>query len=112
MRQEFWLPILLVILALACPTIVQAQQAEVATHQGNAIEDLDQLHDRSEKGDAVAQYELAERHRLGLSVVQDQAKAIELYERSAGQRLRGGAIPPGRALRRRRGPGAGSWQSG
>ncbi len=75
MRQEFWLPILLVILALACPTIVQAQQAEVVTHQGNAIEDLDQLHDRSEKGDAVAQYELAERHRLGLSVVQDQAKA-------------------------------------
>jgi TPR repeat protein len=84
-RQEFWLPILLVILALACPTIVQAQQAEVATHQGNAIEDLDQLHDRSEKGDAVAQYELAERHRLGLSGEQDQAKAIELYERSAGQ---------------------------
>jgi uncharacterized membrane protein YgcG len=59
-KPIFELPILVVILALACPPIVQAQQSNSATHDGHAVEDIDQLQDLLEKGDAATQHELAE----------------------------------------------------
>jgi PPE-repeat protein len=60
MKHKFELPILAVILALACPPIVQAQQSNSATFDGHSVEDIDQLQDMSEKGDAATQHELAE----------------------------------------------------
>jgi TPR repeat protein len=84
-KRIFELPILVVILVLACLTATQAQQSDAPKVEGNAAADLDQLRDRFKKGDAAAQYELAERHRLGHSGEQHYAKAIELYNSSADQ---------------------------
>ena len=57
LKRIFELPILVVVLALACPPIAQAQQSDSATLDGNAVEDIDQLQDMSEEGDAAAQHE-------------------------------------------------------
>ena len=59
MKHIFELPILVVILIVAWPSIVQAQQSNSATHDGNAVEDVDQLQDLFENGDAATQIELA-----------------------------------------------------
>ena len=48
-------------------------------------EDVDRLRNRSEEGDAVAQYNLAERHRIGFAVERDYTEALALYKRSAQQ---------------------------
>ena len=79
MTQRFRLTILAVILGLAWPPVVQAQV------EGDVEEDLDRLRDRSEEGDAVAQYKLAEWHRIGFVVERDDAEALSLYRRSAEQ---------------------------
>jgi hypothetical protein len=60
LKYVFELPVLVAILALACPPIVQAQQSKSATLDGNAIEYIDQLQDLSEKDDATVNYELTE----------------------------------------------------
>jgi uncharacterized membrane protein YgcG len=60
LKYVFELPILVAILALACPPIGQAQQSKSATLDGNAVEYIDQLQDLLEKGDAATQHELAE----------------------------------------------------
>ncbi len=58
MKHIFESPILAVILALACPPIVQAQQSNLATLDGHAVEDIDQLQDLFENDDAATQHGL------------------------------------------------------
>jgi hypothetical protein len=53
----FELPILVVILALACPPIARAQQSDFAAFDGHAVEAIDQLQDMSETADAVEKYD-------------------------------------------------------
>ncbi len=60
LKYVFELPILVAILALACPPIGQAQQLKTATLDGNAVEYVDQLQDFFEKEDAAVNYELIE----------------------------------------------------
>jgi TPR repeat protein len=57
-------------------------QAQV---EGFMDEELDRLRERSEEGDAAAQYELAEWHRIGFAVEQDDTEALALYRISAEQ---------------------------
>jgi len=56
----FELPILAMILVLASPSIARAQQSNLVTFDGHAVEAVDQLQDMSEKGDAAAKYKPAE----------------------------------------------------
>ena len=60
LKYVFELPILVAILALACPPIGQAQQLKTATLDGYAVEYVDQLQDFSEKEDAAVNYGLIE----------------------------------------------------
>ena len=60
MKRIFEFTILVVILTLAYPPIVQAQQSNSATFDGHAVENIDQLQDMPEKGFAATQHELAE----------------------------------------------------
>jgi hypothetical protein len=60
LKYVFELPILVAILALACPPSGQAQQLKTATLDGNAVEYVDQLRDFSEKDDAAVNYQLIE----------------------------------------------------
>ncbi len=48
-------------------------------------QDIGWLRALADKGEPDAQYQLAERYRIGYPVEQDTAKAVELYELSAGQ---------------------------
>ena len=60
LEQVFELPVLVVILALACAPLAQAQQSNSSTLDGHAVEAIDQLKDMSGSGDAGAQYIPAE----------------------------------------------------
>ena len=60
MKRIFELPILAVILALACPPIAQAQQSNSVTFDGHAVEAIDQLQDMFEIGEVAANYKPAE----------------------------------------------------
>jgi TPR repeat protein len=84
-KQIYELPILVVILGLAWLPIAQAQQSDAPKVEVNAATDLEKLRTMSEEGDPEAQYQLAEIYRIGFPVEQDHAKAIELYNRSAGR---------------------------
>ncbi len=81
MRQQTRFPILLVILGLAWPPIVQAQQSDAPMVKDYLAENLERLRDRSIQGDAVAQYLLAEKYRMGSAV--ERWGAVVLYKRSA-----------------------------
>jgi hypothetical protein len=59
-KHIFETPTLAIILALACPPIVQAQQSDLWTFDGSSVEYVDQLRDMSGKGDAATQNELTE----------------------------------------------------
>ncbi len=78
MNHIFEWPILVVILTLACPPIVQAQQSDlwtfdgnaveyIETFDGNAVEDIDQLQDLFENDDAATQ------HGLGMAYAVETA---------------------------------------
>jgi TPR repeat protein len=54
-------------------------------HGQKATTGLIRLHTMAEKGDATAQYELAEEYRIGFSIQRDHKKALDLYKRSAEQ---------------------------
>ena len=60
MKHIFELPILAVILALACPPVASAQQSNSATFDGHAVEDIDQLQDLFENDDAATQHGLSQ----------------------------------------------------
>ncbi len=85
MKQIVELPILLIILSLAWLATAQAQQTNTSKVGGNMAAHLDQLRTLAEKGDQEAQYQLAERYRVGFPVEQDHERALEFYNRSAGQ---------------------------
>ena len=85
MKPTFVLPTLVIILSLAWQANAQAQQADTSKVGSPVGRGLEQLQTMAEKGDPDAQYQLAERYRIGFPVEQDYDKALELYKLSAGQ---------------------------
>ena len=85
MRRICELPIWAVFLALAWLPGVQARQSEAPMVEANGPADPGMLRKKADAGDRGAQYRLGEAYRIGLWVAQDHVKAIELYNRSAGQ---------------------------
>ena len=85
MKQLFELSMLAIILCLAWLAVARAQQADTSAVGSPVGTGLEQLQTLAEKGDPEAQYRLAEKYRIGFPVDQDEAKAMALYERSAGQ---------------------------
>ncbi|HEX9767607.1 MAG TPA: tetratricopeptide repeat protein, partial [Kiloniellales bacterium] len=69
----------------AAPSKEEALQALAAATEGSDGHDIGWLRTMAEKGDPDAQYQLAERYRIGFPVEQDFDKALELYKLSAGQ---------------------------
>lgn len=76
MKKNFALVILAVMFSLSWLQIAHGQKATTG---------LIRLHTMAEKGDATAQYELAEEYRIGFSIQRDHKKALDLYKRSAEQ---------------------------
>ncbi len=85
MKQLFEFPILAIIFSLAWLAVARAQQADTSTVGSPVGTGIEQLQTLAEKGDPEALYRLAEKYRIGFPVDQDEAKAMALYERSAGQ---------------------------
>jgi TPR repeat protein len=84
-KQIFEVAILVVILSLTWLPFAQGQHSDAWRFRSNATADLAQLHAMAEKGDPDAQYQLAEKYRIGFPIEQDYKKALELYNRSAEQ---------------------------
>jgi len=84
-KQIFELVILVVILSLTWLPFAQGQHSDAWRFRSNATPDLAQLHAMAEKGDPDAQYQLAEKYRIGFPIEQNYKKALELYNRSAEQ---------------------------
>lgn len=71
--------------AMALVAMAQADEPIIAELAAQEPESVERLLDKSRRGDARAQFELAERYRLGRGVAQDYGKAVALYRQSADQ---------------------------
>ena len=83
MKQIFELPIFVIILSLASLAIAQAQHSNTSKVGGNSVADLEQLRTMAEKGDPDAQYQSADRYRIGFPVEQDMAAVMVWYRKDA-----------------------------
>ena len=82
MKQIFELPIFVIILSLASLAIAQAQHSNTSKVGGNSVADLEQLRTMAEKGDPDAQYQSADRYRIGFPVEQDMAAVMVWYRKA------------------------------
>lgn len=85
MKRIIQLTTLVVILSVTWLPIAQGQDSDAWRFRINSATDLMQLHAEAEKGDPDAQYQLAEKYRIGFPLEQDHKKALDLYSRSAEQ---------------------------
>ena len=102
MKQIFKLPILAIILLLA--SLAQAQHSNTSRARDNSVADLEQLRTMGETGDPDAQYQPAERSRVGSPVEQDMAVALVWYRKATDSN---GGRPDGASGAGSRSPGSG-----
>jgi len=82
-KQIFKLPILAIMLSLAALAIAQAQHSNASKVGGNSVADLEQLRTPAENGDPDAQYQSAERYRVGIPVEQNMAAVMVWYRNAS-----------------------------